>query len=317
MRVAFAGTAHVHVQDYVEACAARNDVRIVGACLVDADSPYRVPPAVPIVAAPGDLPPHDVCAVTTDIASHERVVAGTSAPDVFVEKPLGTCAAAARQVVEILGRGGRTVHTGFFLRHEPALRTLAARLSPRRLGRLREIHLTYEHDGLLRGWLADWPAHVDRERMGYGVFGDLAGHLIDLCHATVGPLRPVRCELFRPPGSAVDVAGEALLLAPGGTRIRIRAGAVARRGRLEMRFEGERGVLTLRGGTLREVLPERTRTLARRVEPTPLSGFLAMLDEVRGRDARRGATADEAIAVNRVLDRLHERASTREHRLGG
>ena len=55
----------------------------------------------------------------------------------------------------------------------------------------------------------------------------------------------------------------------------------------------------------------RTRTLARRVEPTPLTGFLAMLDEVRGSGARRGATADDAIAANRTLDRLHARASIR------
>ena len=311
LRVAFAGTAHVHVRDYVEACVARKDVRIVGACLVDADSPYRLPPGVPIVDAPGDLPPHDVCAVTTDIASHERVAAAMEAPHVFVEKPLGTSAAAARRVAETLRRDGRTLHVGFFLRHEPALRTLGARLAARRIGRLREVRIAYEHDGLRRGWLADWPAHVDSGRMGHGAFGDLAGHLIDLCRATLGPLVPVSCELSRAPGAASDVAGEALLLALGGARVRIHAGAAAPRVRLELRFEGERGALTLRDGVLRETLPGRTRTLARRVEPTPLTGFLAMLDEVRGSGARRGATAGDAIAVNRTLDRLHARASIR------
>ena len=311
LRVAFAGTAHVHVRDYVEACVGREDVRIVGACLVDADSPYRLPPDVPVVDAPDGLPPHDVCAVTTDIASHERVAAAMVARHVFVEKPLGTSAAAARRVAETLRRDGRTLHVGFFLRHEPALRTLGARLAARRIGRMREVRMTYEHDGLRRGWLADWPAHVDSERMGHGAFGDLAGHLIDLCGATLDPLRPVRCDLLRAPGAAVDVAGEALLLAPGGARVRIRAGAAASRTRLELCFEGERGALTLRDGVLRETLSGRTRALARRVEPTPLTGFLAMLDEVRGSGARRGATGDDAIAVNRTLDRLHARASIR------
>ena len=141
LRVAFAGTAHVHVHDYVEACVARGDVRIVGACLVDADSPYRLPPDVPIVDAPGDLPPHDACAVTTDIASHGRVAAAMVARHVFVEKPLGTSAAAARRVAETLRRDGRTLHVGFFLRHEPALRTLRARLAAGRLGRRREVRM--------------------------------------------------------------------------------------------------------------------------------------------------------------------------------
>ena len=310
IRIAFAGNAHVHVPDYVQACRSRTDARIVGACLIDDESPYRFPGDVPVVGAPNELPPHDLCVVTTDIRSHGRVATAMTAPHVYVEKPLGTSAAAARRVASSLRRDGRTVHTGFFLRREPAFGTLRARLAARRLGRPRRIDMVYEHDGLQSGWLTDWPAHLDRRRMGYGTFGDLAGHLIELCHRTVGPLRPVRCVLRRPPGARSDTGGRALLRTIGGVEVRLSAGGDAPATRLEVRIETERGALLLRDGVLTEALHGRVRTLARCVEPTPRSGFLATLDQMRGRDVRRGAGPGEAIAVNEALDRIHVVAST-------
>ena len=315
LRVAFAGDAHVHVPDYVEACRSAGDVRIVGACLVGGASPFAFPGDVPIVGAPGDLPAHDLCVVTTDVASHERVAAGLTAPAVYVEKPLGTDASAARRVAALLRRDGRAVHLGFFLRRERALATLGARLRARRIGRLRRADLVYEHDGLRRGWLADWPAHLDAERMGHGAFGDLAGHLIDLCHETVGPLRPVRCGLRRAPGAAADSGGEALLRAAGGATVRLRCGADAPGVRLELLFAGDAGTLRLRDGTLTETIAGHARTLARDVRPTPASGFLAALAALRGSaGVRRGASLDEAIAVNRALDALRAVASVRPAR---
>ena len=316
LRITFAGTSHVHLPDYAEACRARGDIRIVGACLLDEDSSYRFPVDVPIVAAPGDLAAHDLCVVTTDIASHESVAAAMTAPSVFVEKPLGTSAAAARRVVEILRRDGRTLHTGFFLRHESATRVIRDRLAARRIGRLREVRMTYEHHGLRRGWLAEWPAHLDSARMGYGVFGDLAGHLIDLCHATIGSVGPNRCTLQWESGARSDVGGEAVLRTPGGVPVRLRAGAVATRVRLEIRFEGDRGALLWADGQLSEISSGQTRVLVRDAMPTPLRGFLSVLDEVRG-GRRRGATAAQAVAVNRTLDRLHAAASIDRRTTGG
>ena len=199
----------------------------------------------------------------------------------------------------------RDAHLGFFLRRERALATLGARLLARRLGRLRRVDLVYEHHGLRRGWLADWPAHLDPARMGHGAFGDLAGHLIDLCHMTVGPLRPVRCELRRAPDVAADSGGSASLRTAGGATVRLRCGADAPGVRLELRFEGDAGTLLLRDGTLTETLAGRARTLAREVRPTPRDGFLAALATLRGSTGvRRGASLDEAIAVNRTLDAL-------------
>ena len=263
---------------------------------------------MPIFDTPAALPDHDLCVVTSDIASHPRLVGQVRAPHIFVEKPLGSGVEAAHDVARALRASRAAFHTGLFLRHGAPVRDLHAALRDGMIGTLREVNLIYAHHGLTAGWLRDWSAHLDIARMGYGMFGDLAAHLIDLAGWCLGPLHAESCELTTEGGT--DVAGTGLLRAPGGVPVRVAAGALAAGRDLTLRFTGDTGRLSILDDAL---LLERPGTgperLAAPDDLTPQAGFRCELDAVAHGRASDGASLDDAVAVNAALDALYARAT--------
>ena len=303
VRVAFLGNAHVHARDYALACLDDPRATIVGAACLE-PTPYDFPPGVPRFGSATDLPTHELCVIASDIASHVRLADAVRAPHVFVEKPLGTDEATARRAAERLSGTGAAFRTGFFLRHGAPVRRLRAELAGGAIGALREVDLAYAHPGLTEGWLRDWPAHLDVRRMGYGVFGDLAAHLVDLAAWCLGPLEAERCRLTVADG--VDVAGTAELRARGGVPVRLSTGALAERRTLALRFAGEGGALAVLDDALVLDRPGvGRRTLESPADLTPRAGFARELDAVRADRPSDGATLDDAIAVNAALDGLY------------
>lgn len=307
MRVAFLGNAHIHTLDYARASI--DDVRaeLVGAACTE-PTPYNLPSNVPVFGSAAELPEHDLCVVTSDIASHPDLLAQVRAPHVFVEKPIGADEDSAREVARIVSTSGAAFHTGLFLRHGKPVRDLRSALHKGTIGAVREIDLTYAHHGLTAGWLRDWSAHLDGTRMGYGVFGDLAAHLIDLARWCMGPLEAESCELTTEAGT--DVAGHATLRTSGGVPVGLTAGALADDRDLTLRFTGDAGTLAImddalvieRSGTDPELLTEVA-------DLTPEAGFCAVLDAVADGQPSNGASLEDAVAVNVVLDALYARAA--------
>ena len=116
LRVAFAGTAHVHARDYARAVGAVPGVRLVGACGVDPEAPAVLGRDVPLVSRIAELPPHDLLIGAGDVVGHLALAEACRAPHLFLEKPLGTDGAHARAVAEAVRAGGARFHTGHFLR---------------------------------------------------------------------------------------------------------------------------------------------------------------------------------------------------------
>ena len=326
MRIAFYGNAHIHARDYMLACLDDARIEVVGAAAVER-TPYDFPPHIPIVEAAQDLRPHDVCVVASDIAAHGAHVASARAPHVLVEKPLGMNSSDARRTAELIERGQSSFHTGMFLRHAEPLRRLREELHDGTIGAVRAVNLTYAHSGLRDGWLRDWPAHMDADRMGYGVFGDLAAHLIDFarwCLVPEGDGRPdggrcdpdpllvvESCHLEMIGG--IDAAGTARLRAPDGVPVTLAAGGLAPGRDLTLRVQGEAGTLAIVDDALVIELPDGTvERLTRPADITPRSGFAAELDAVAEGRASPGATLPDMIAVNVVLDALYEAAERAE-----
>ena len=326
MKIAFYGNAHIHARDYALACLDDARIKVVGAAAVER-TPYDFPPHVPIVEAAENLPPHDVCVVASDIAAHGAHVAAARARHVFVEKPLGMNASDARRTAEMIERARISFHTGMFLRHAGPVRRLREELRSGTIGAVRAVDLTYAHSGLREGWLCDWPAHMDVDRMGYGVFGDLAAHLIDFtrwCLVPDGdersnggrsdpdPLLVVESCRLEMMGS-IDAAGTARLRGPGGVPVTLAAGGLAPGRDLTLRVQGEAGTLAIVDDALVVELPGGTvERWTASADITPRAGFAAELDAVAEGRASPGATLPDMIAVNVVLDALYEAAERAE-----
>lgn len=120
--------------------------------------------------------------ILSETAFHEEDVVSSlrlGCP-IFVEKPLGVNGYAARHIAKLLHSSSVKFHTGFFLRTIPALQSLRRLIELGKLGEIVDAAIHFTHDGKLAGWLNEWPWVSQPQLSGYGGFGDLAVHCIDL-----------------------------------------------------------------------------------------------------------------------------------------
>jgi len=302
MRIALVGTSHVHATDFIEVCAELPWAQLVGIADVATAAPPL--PGVDKLVVPSveDLPAHDVAVLVTDIASHDATCRRVGAEMLFVEKPLGLDGARSARIARYLSETGQHVETGFFLRHSPAFSALTEAVRSGRLGAVRHLRMSYGHPGLLAGWLRNWPAHLDVQRMGGGPFTDLGVHLVDAARAIVGELDVTGVDLNRPASEGdVDVQGQIMLRGGGGELVHVWASGVAPSVVQRVNVICERGTLVLDAGRL-EYREGDTREILHDVGmPTPASGFRSALERFR-KGAEPLTRLQDAVAASGLMD---------------
>ncbi|WP_295516641.1 Gfo/Idh/MocA family oxidoreductase [uncultured Pseudomonas sp.] len=312
LSVAIVGCEQIHAQDYLDTSLADPRVRVVA--VASERDPARAqrlaaPHGLPVLDDFNQLPDVDLAFVTTAIDDHEAAVTALlpRARHLFVEKPLAVSAARATALAERLA--GRSCFSGFYLRTDPALQQLRQLARDGAIGTLSHLSLTAGHPGLLEGWLGEWPAHLDEARMGYGAFGDLAVHLLDVsAWLTDQPLTVEHCRLERDARWPLDHGGEALLWA-GDLPIHLRASATLRGPRLAIRLDGSVGTLEFAAGCLvRHDAKGNRQLLAEEVAPGVPQGAQAVFAHLLGEQRPELATLADALAANRLLDGLYGRA---------
>ena len=176
---------------------------------------------------------------------------------VMCEKPLALDAAEARDLLEQARAAGLTHATNFSNRPNPAVHYVQEQLAADVLGRIYEVHLTYQQD-----WLSEPAAPYtwrnSRAESGSGALGDIASHMLDLGRLLVGEVAAVSAHLgvvtperVRPDGTVGRVDADDLaylhLRYANGVHGLVRVSRVAR-GRCDVRrveLYGERASLVL------------------------------------------------------------------------
>jgi len=181
------GCAHVHIRDAVTLLRRRADVEVRGVWDHDGTRARRWAEelgAICVEEVEQILEDRSVCAVVvmTETDRHPEMVerAASGGKHLFVEKPLAISGAAALQAANVIESSDGLFHTGYFLRQLPALRLLRAKVLHGSLGRIVGLRGHFAHRGATDGLLDDAPWMMGRATAGYGGFGDLGVHLIDL-----------------------------------------------------------------------------------------------------------------------------------------
>lgn len=257
--VALLGCAHIHIHDAAAVLRARGDVscRLVwdhdadraarwagelGARAVSSEEEVFSGGAVDAVVLMGE----------TDL--HMRHIAGAAAAGkhLYVEKPLCSTARDAARAAELLRGGGQLFHTGYHLRELPGHLAMADLVRRGRLGRLVRLRGRFCHRGLLDSIFREHPWMTDPNRAGWGGFGDLGVHLIDLlglmADSEVSAVA-AHVEPPRRPGAA-DPWGEGMLRYESGVVATISAGWTEYGGPVIIEAHGTEGRAIARDGAL-------------------------------------------------------------------
>lgn len=158
----------------------------------------------------------DVVDVTGPNHLHREVIeaAANAGKTVYCEKPGGLSLADITAAAEAVRRAGAKSFTGYNYRWLPALRHARDLIAEEKLGMITHFRAQF-----LTSWGLDPHApyswRFDRERAGWGVLGDLGGHVIDTAEFLLGPISDVvgigetfvpRRPAPLPPGSSEGIS---------------------------------------------------------------------------------------------------------------
>ena len=108
----------------------------------------------------------------------------------WIEKPVGRSAEETLEVANAASRAGVTTAVGFNYRSAPAIEYARNLISEGKLGTITNVRGAFfaDYSSEPNGALS-W--RFIRDLAGSGVLGDLMGHLADLAHYLVGPIKEV------------------------------------------------------------------------------------------------------------------------------
>ncbi len=235
-QVALVGGAHIHTPNFVKRLQARDDVKVAAVWDHDAGRARRY--ADTFGVEPSDLDAiwgNDEIAAAIVCAETERheelVLAATAArKHLFVEKPLGMTARDASAMADAIERAGVLFQTGYFMRGQPINRFLREQIGRGSLGTITRLRASNCHAGALQGWFdTEWRWLADPRVAGFGGFGDLGTHALDLLLWLLGPAGQVEratASIHAVTGryGDCDEYGEGLLAFAGGAVGSIAAG---------------------------------------------------------------------------------------------
>lgn len=315
MKIAIAGCSHIHTPAYVRWLAAHPEVEIIavadrtgstasaiatelGAPVTTIDEVWSLPHLDAVLILPETVHHRD------DIA--RAVAAGLS---VFVEKPLAMNGPEAAAIARDVSAAAVPFQIGFFMRQMPALRELRSLVAKGVLGEITRARVSVAHDAALKHWFDAYPWMIDREQAGFGGFGDMAVHGIDLMLWFFGQ----EIEAVTAATGRLDAAdGDSDHFGEG--IIRFRSGPIATvvsswvDGGNPVLFEvrGTRGVAHVQGNDLVTWGVEVPPVASRPVDPG--DALAAFIDACRTGNSSNLVSITDASLSTRVADTMYRAA---------
>jgi predicted dehydrogenase len=260
--LAIVGCAHIHTPNFVKRLQARQDVRVVAVWDHDTTRARRTAEALGAQTYGLDAIWRDATIRAAIICSetdrHPELVAAAAGAgkDLFVEKPLGIAGRDAWAMAEAVERAGVRFQTGYFMRGQPINLFLREQIRRGSFGTITRVRLTNCHNGALRGLFdTDWRWMTDPAVAGFGGFGDLGSHALDLLLWLLGDGATVT-EVTARTGNATqrygdcDEYGEGMLRFADGPIATIAAGWVSPASPITHEISGTGGSAVVVNGEL-------------------------------------------------------------------
>lgn len=299
--IAILGCAHIHVPHYLGAIAARSDVALIAVADDDpalaestADRAGSTVRSVDAILLDPAIDAVLVCSRTARRRPLFEAVAAARKP-LFVEKPLAVNGSDARMLASLISASPALFHVGYFMRELEAYRVARDLVLSGRLGTVTRARISILHNGSNERWfVGDYGWMLEESEAGFGHFGDLGVHAVDLLLWIFGiGVEAVTASVGRVPGAqgALDHFGEGTLRYASGVLATIAASGVNASSPLTIELHGTAGVVLVEGGRLLTYGLTVEQAPAVR-GPTPKDGLDLFLDAVKG-DPR---------AIKRLID---------------
>lgn len=228
-KLALVGASHIHTPGFVKKLKERPDIQVSYVwdripAVAERHAGELGAAAIPDPAqvwADGEIAAVVICS-ETNIHKDLVLAAAGAKKHVFAEKPLGINARDAREMAQAIEQAGVLFQTGYFNRGNPIYQFIRQHIALGSFGRITRIRHSNCHNGGMADWFVDkdWSWMTDPAQAGFGGFGDLGTHSLDLILWLVGrPVERVSASIHTATarfGPDCDEYGEGLLVFEGG-----------------------------------------------------------------------------------------------------
>lgn len=227
--LALVGASHIHTPGFVRKLKERADIRVKTVwdripAVASRQAAELGAAAVSDPAQAWNDPAIEAVIICSETNIHQELVLGAVAAKkhLFVEKPLGIAAQDAIEMAHAIEQAGVIFQTGYFNRGNPIYQFVRAHIAKGSFGRITRIRHSNCHGGGMADWFVnkDCSWMTDPAQAGFGAFGDLGTHSLDLILWMIDrPVERVSASIHTATarfGPQCDEFGEGLLVFEGG-----------------------------------------------------------------------------------------------------
>lgn len=323
--IAVVGASHVHTPGFVRKLKERDDIQVkyVWDRIPDVAKSQAVELTSKAVSditqiwADPDVTAVVVCSETN---IHKQIVlqAAAAKKHLFVEKPLGIGAEDAIEMAKAVENAGVLFQTGYFNRGNPMHQFIRDHIAKGSFGKITRIRHSNCHHGGMADWFIDkdWSWMTDVEQAGFGAFGDLGSHSLDLILWLIGRnVERVSASVLTAKarfGEKCDEFGEGLLVFEGGILGSLAASWVDVANPITLQVAGMEGHAYIADGKLyfksQHVDGADGSSPWTDLPPAWPHAFDLYLDAVSGKPYPALISAREAAYSSAVMDALYQSA---------
>jgi 1,5-anhydro-D-fructose reductase (1,5-anhydro-D-mannitol-forming) len=323
--LALVGASHIHTPGFIKKIKDRPDitVKFVWDRLPAVAQRQAAELGAAVAASPdqvwsdGDISAVVICSETS---LHKDLVlpAAAARKHIFAEKPLGFSAQDAAEMALAIEQAGVLFQTGYFNRGNPIYLFLRQHIAQGSFGRITRIRHSNCHHGGIADWFVDkdWSWMTDPAQAGFGGFGDLGTHSLDLILWLMQrPVEKVSASIQTATarfGPECDEFGEGLLLFAGGVVGSLAAAWVDVANPVTFQLSGMEGAAWVVDGKLyfksQHVAGADGAAPWTDLPPAWPHAFDIFLDAVSGKPHAELVTPREAALNSAVMEALYQSA---------
>ena len=226
---ALVGASHIHTPGFSNKLIDRSDIQMkyVWDQVVPIAEKHAAKLDAKVVTDPSQVwadPEIEAVIICAETNLHKDLVlpAVGAGKHIFVEKPLGIGAQDAIAMAKAIEDANVLFQTGYFNRGNPIYQFVREHIAKGSFGRLTRIRHSNCHMGGMEDWFVekDWSWMTDPKQAGFGAFGDLGTHSLDLILWMIDREVQIVTSSIQTAdarfGSECDEYGEGLMVFDGG-----------------------------------------------------------------------------------------------------
>jgi predicted dehydrogenase len=319
--IAFAGVTHIHTPGFINKTLKDSRSKTIGVFDKDNERAQQAADKLncPVIDLEKIITDDNIdgIVICSETINHYDLISQLvkTGKALFIEKPVGFSSQDSKNISSNIKENNNIFQTGYFMRAMPIHLYLKKAIENNAFGKITSINMSNCHAGAINGIFdKDYRWMADTKQCGYGGFGDLGFHSLDIMQWMIGKPKRVIASIdtILKKYPDIDEYGQGLLEFENGIFGHLRAGWVSDKNPISFELSGTEGHAYISQGKL-FVFSEKlnggdgTEAITDLPDAHP-HPFQVFIDHLSADTSSPLIPLNEAVAVDITMDAFYESA---------